>query len=212
MRSLSHEPSFVALQALISARHRDAAGYSEPRSRCSEPIRGELRSTPEVWKIHTVCWTEGLEDRVMPAHEKRTFSLPAEQARYIDSLVASGTYATASEVIRAGLRALQERDAAVERWLREEVVPVYDAMQADRGRAIPADQVRAALRARQAQRLKDGPRRSGGWYSRRKPRRTFSSATTTLPSIRGGAGARLHRADHGAWRWGRHRAEAASRR
>ena len=48
----------------------------------------------------------------MPSTDKRTISLPAEQANYIDTLVASGTYATASEVVRAGLRALQERDAA----------------------------------------------------------------------------------------------------
>ncbi len=94
----------------------------------------------------------------MSSSEKRTISLPAEQAKYIDSLVASGVYATASEVVRAGLRALQERDLAVERWLRDEVVPVYDAMQADPGRATTADQVRAALRAHHAQRLKDRPR------------------------------------------------------
>ena len=42
---------------------------------------------------------------------------------------------------RVGLRALQERDAAVERWLRDEVVPVAAAMHADSGRAIPADRV-----------------------------------------------------------------------
>ncbi|MGO4838876.1 type II toxin-antitoxin system ParD family antitoxin, partial [Rhizobiaceae sp. 2RAB30] len=45
----------------------------------------------------------------MAATEKRTFSLPAEQAAFIDSQVNSGAYATGSEVIRAGLRALQER-------------------------------------------------------------------------------------------------------
>lgn len=94
----------------------------------------------------------------MSSPERRTISLPAEQARYIDALVASGTYATASEVVRAGLRALQERDAAVERWLREEVVPVYDAMQADPGRGIPADQVRANLDALHAEWLKTGGR------------------------------------------------------
>ena len=49
------------------------------------------------------------------------FSLPAEQAAFIDAKGSSGAYASASEVVRAGLRALQERDAAVERWLREEV-------------------------------------------------------------------------------------------
>jgi antitoxin ParD1/3/4 len=94
----------------------------------------------------------------MPSPEKRTFSLPTEQAGYIDALVASGTYASGSEVVRAGLRALQERDVAVEKWLREEVVGVYDAMQADPGRAVAADQVFAAVRARHADRLKKGTR------------------------------------------------------
>lgn len=94
----------------------------------------------------------------MSSADKRTISLPAEQARYIDALVASGAYASASEVVRAGLRALQERDAAVERWLREEVVPVAAAMQADPGRGIPAEQVFAEIRALHVQRLKDGSR------------------------------------------------------
>ena len=95
-----------------------------------------------------------MANRPQPPVEKRTISLPPAQASYIDALVETGTYASASEVVRAGLRALQERDAAVERWLKEEVVPVYDAMQADPGRGIPADQLLAALRAHRAARLK----------------------------------------------------------
>jgi len=86
--------------------------------------------------------------------DKRTFSLPTEQTVYIDSLVASGAYASGSEVVRAGLRALQERDSAVEKWLREEVVAVCDALEADPRRAIPAEQAFAAVRARHADRLK----------------------------------------------------------
>jgi antitoxin ParD1/3/4 len=90
----------------------------------------------------------------MSVVSKRTVSLPAEQSRYIDDLVAAGSYASASEVVRAGVRALQERDAAVERWLREDVAPVYDAMQADPDRALPAADVFASIRARHADRLK----------------------------------------------------------
>jgi antitoxin ParD1/3/4 len=97
------------------------------------------------------------EDGTVPSPEKRTFSLPTEQAGYIDALVACGAYASGSEVVRAGLRALQERDAAVEKWLREEVVGVYDAIEADPGRAIPAEQVFATVRARHADRMRKRP-------------------------------------------------------
>jgi antitoxin ParD1/3/4 len=99
-----------------------------------------------------------MEDQLMPAVEKRTISLPPAQASYIDTLVETGTYASASEVVRAGLRALQERDAVVERWLKEEVVPVYDAMLASRG--LSAEQVTAAMRAHHAERLKKADRES----------------------------------------------------
>lgn len=90
----------------------------------------------------------------MPGIEKRTVSLPADHAAFIDRQVASGAYASASEVVRAGLRALQERDAAVEHWLHEEVAPAYDAMQADPGRALDLDTVFDDIRARHAERLR----------------------------------------------------------
>ncbi|MDB5641895.1 MAG: CopG/Arc/MetJ family transcriptional regulator [Hyphomicrobiales bacterium] len=86
--------------------------------------------------------------------EKRTFSLPSQHAAFIDSKVASGAYASGSEVVRAGLRALQERDAAVERWLNEDVARVFDAMASDPSRGIPADQVFARLRNRHADKPK----------------------------------------------------------
>jgi antitoxin ParD1/3/4 len=90
----------------------------------------------------------------MSTIEKRTISLPSEHATFIDSKVASGAYASASEVVRAGLRALQERDEAVERWLRDEVAPAYDKMKADPKRGVSAKKVFADIRARHASRLK----------------------------------------------------------
>ncbi len=86
----------------------------------------------------------------MAHSEKRTFSLPAEHARFIDEQVASGSLASASEVVRAGLRALRERDAAVERWQSEDVAPVYDAMQLDPTRARGIGDVFNTIRARGA--------------------------------------------------------------
>lgn len=86
------------------------------------------------------------------ACEKRTFSLPREQGSYIDRLVKAGKYASASEVVRAGLRALEERDAAVERWLCNEVLAAYDALEANPDRAIPANSVFAAVAERHKRR------------------------------------------------------------
>lgn len=89
----------------------------------------------------------------MPAVEKGTVSLPEEHAAYIDRMVASGVYASASQVVRAGLRALQERDAAVERWLNTEVAAAYDAMKDDPSRACDIGDVFGATRARHAHRV-----------------------------------------------------------
>jgi antitoxin ParD1/3/4 len=83
---------------------------------------------------------------------KRTFSLTEEQAKFIDEKVASGGYASGSEVLRAGLRAMQEDDAVIEKWLKEEVLPTIDEMEAHPERLIPIDEafdrIEAKLRAR----------------------------------------------------------------
>jgi antitoxin ParD1/3/4 len=94
----------------------------------------------------------------MPATTKRTISLPDDEALYLDSLVASGAYATDSEAVRAGLKALQERDATLEAWLRTDVVEAYDAMVRDPSRGRSIDDVRAGLRALHAERQRDASR------------------------------------------------------
>ena len=88
----------------------------------------------------------------MSAIQKRTVSLPQEHAAFIDRLVKTGAYGSASEVVRAGLRALQERDAAVERWLRDEVAKTCDEIAADPDRVVLADAVQRHLRARHLER------------------------------------------------------------
>ena len=61
--------------------------------------------------------------------------------------VAAGEYATESEVIREGLRALLARDRAAEGWLLNDVAAAYDALKADPSKAVSADEVRASLAA-----------------------------------------------------------------
>jgi antitoxin ParD1/3/4 len=66
-------------------------------------------------------------------------------ADVVKAKVQTGEYATESEVIRDGLRALLARDRAVESWLHQQVGPAYDALKAEPSRAIMVDQVRARL-------------------------------------------------------------------
>jgi len=77
---------------------------------------------------------------------KRTVSLPQAAADYIDRKVDSGEYGSASEVVREGLRALRERDAAIEKWLREEVVPTYEAVKADPSQLLTHEEFFAGVR------------------------------------------------------------------
>ena len=68
-----------------------------------------------------------------------------DMADVVKNKVRSGEYATESEVIRDGLRALLARDRAVESWLHHQVGPAYDALKADPSRAVTVDQLRARL-------------------------------------------------------------------
>lgn len=83
----------------------------------------------------------------MRTTQQMSITLPTEMARTIKEKVEAGEYATESEVIRDGLRALFARDRAVDSWLREQVAPAYDAIKADPARAISASQIRARLAA-----------------------------------------------------------------
>ncbi len=82
----------------------------------------------------------------MRTTKQMSVTLPLEMADMVRARVESGEYASESEVIREGLRALAARDRAVEAWLRDEVVPAYDRLAADPSRALTPDEARAMLR------------------------------------------------------------------
>ena len=68
---------------------------------------------------------------------------PTAMAEALTERVTAGDYASESEVIRHGLRALFARDEAVETWLRSEVTASYDELRADPTRAISSADLRA---------------------------------------------------------------------
>jgi len=82
-----------------------------------------------------------------------SITLPHDMAAMVKAKVASGEYATESEVIRDGLRTLQARDAALEKWLQEEAAKSYDELAADPESGIPACEVMARIRASYRERL-----------------------------------------------------------
>jgi putative addiction module CopG family antidote len=75
-----------------------------------------------------------------------SITLPNDMADLVKDKVRTGEYASESEVIRDGIRALLVRDRAVENWLHNQVGRAYDALKADPTRAVTIDQVRAYLR------------------------------------------------------------------
>ncbi|OJU38924.1 MAG: CopG family transcriptional regulator [Microbacterium sp. 69-10] len=75
-----------------------------------------------------------------------SITLPNSMADALRERVASGEYASESEVVRDGLRALFAREAAIDLWLRDEVAVSYDALRADPSSAISSAAMRAHLR------------------------------------------------------------------
>lgn len=81
--------------------------------------------------------------------------LPDDMAQMVKDKVSSGEYASESDVIVDGLRALEEHEnpheggEAFEHWLREVIVS-YDEVKADPSRTLTIDQVREHLAAKRS--------------------------------------------------------------
>ena len=88
----------------------------------------------------------------MRTTQQFSITLPNDMANVVKAKVQAGEYATESEVIRDGLRALMARDKAVENWLQAQVGTAYDALKADPSRAVSAAQVRDRLAVEHAKR------------------------------------------------------------
>ncbi len=89
----------------------------------------------------------------MRTTKQLSITIPTGMAEALKARVASGEYASESEVVRDGLRALFAREEAVETWLRTEVVASYDELRTDPARAISSADMRAHLAELQARRL-----------------------------------------------------------
>jgi putative addiction module CopG family antidote len=79
-------------------------------------------------------------------------TLPADIADAIERKVKSGAYASVSEVVRDGVQALLERDDAIERWLRDEVVAGHQEYLADPSKGAPAEAILDRIKARRSAR------------------------------------------------------------
>ncbi len=81
----------------------------------------------------------------MRTTQQLSITLPNDMADVVKIKVRSGEYASDSEVIRDGLRALLARDRAIESWLHTQVASAYDALKTDPSRAVTVGQVRERL-------------------------------------------------------------------
>ncbi len=88
----------------------------------------------------------------MTTTQQFNITLPRDIAEAVEEKIKSGAYSSASEVMRDGVRALLERDAALERWLREDVIAGHDEYMADPSKGVPAEDILDRVKARRAAR------------------------------------------------------------
>lgn len=97
----------------------------------------------------------------MESTRRLSVELPEDVADAVEARVNAGEYASVSDVIEDGLRALAERDdeilrdPAVEKWLREEVVPEAQRVRDGTARLYSPEEVLRELDTRRAKRAAD---------------------------------------------------------
>jgi putative addiction module CopG family antidote len=91
-------------------------------------------------------------ERRMRDARQFNITLPAETAAMIDEKIRSGTHASASDLVNDSLQTFIEREAALERWLRDEVLAGHAEYLADPSTAVPIDDVMDRIREARARR------------------------------------------------------------
>ncbi len=84
----------------------------------------------------------------MRTTQQFSITLPHDMAEVVEAKIKSGAYASVSDVMRDGVRALIDRDAAVEKWLREEVVAGHQEYLADPSKGVLAEALLERIKGR----------------------------------------------------------------
>ncbi len=84
----------------------------------------------------------------MRTTQQFSITLTNEMAEMVRARVASGAYVSESEVIREGLRALNEREKTIEAWLTNTAGPALDAIRKNPSEGRSVSQVRTAVHSR----------------------------------------------------------------
>lgn len=76
------------------------------------------------------------------------YALSDHYENFIRKQLESGRYNNASEVVRAGLRMLEDYEAQREGWIRDEIPARLVELQQDPSKVVPAESVFSRLEAR----------------------------------------------------------------
>jgi Arc/MetJ-type ribon-helix-helix transcriptional regulator len=87
----------------------------------------------------------------MASARQFSVTLPPGVAEIVEAKIRSGAYASVREPC-GGVQLLLDRDAALEKWLREEVVAGHCEYLADPSKGVAAEDVLGRIKARRAAR------------------------------------------------------------
>ena len=90
----------------------------------------------------------------MAQRHEVTITLSDEAIAFVKAKLATGEYASESDVIEHELESARLEDEERRRWEREELIPVLDELERNPSATLTADQVREHLRAAREERLK----------------------------------------------------------